>query len=183
MLAAAANAATVMQVAFADEQTYPAHPVTLIVPFPAGGGVDAIARIIAEKLGGRLGQQVIIDNRGGAAGLIGMRNAARAAPDGYTLVMAHTGITSINPALYVHPGYDVQRDFSPIGLIATTPTVLMANSAFPPRSVNEVIALAKREPINLGVPPPGTGSYLAAELFKAAAGIDFTLVTYKGTGP
>ncbi len=89
----------------------------------------------------------------------------------------------INPTLYAHPGYDVQRDFSPIGLIATTPTVLMANSAFPPRSVNEVVALAKREPVNFGVPPPGTGSYLAAELFKAAAGIDFTLVTYKGTGP
>ena len=166
-------------------QTYPSRPITLIVPFPAGGGVDAVARIVAEKLASSLRQQVIIDNRGGVAGVIGMRVAAKAAPDGYTIVMSHTGITAINPTLYVHPGYDPRRDFTPIGLIATTPIVLMANTAFPVRTVADLIAMAKREPgkLNIGTPPPGTGSFLSAELFKAAAGIDFTIVTYKGTGP
>jgi tripartite-type tricarboxylate transporter receptor subunit TctC len=166
-------------------QTYPSRPITLIVPFPAGGGVDAVARIVAEKLASGLQQQVIIDNRGGVAGVIGMRVAAKAAPDGYTVVMSHTGITAINPTLYVNPGYDPLRDFTPIGLIATTPIVLMANTAFPVRTVTDLIAMAKREPgkLNIGTPPPGTGSFLSAELFKASAGIDFTIVTYKGTGP
>ena len=166
-------------------KNYPTRPVTLIVPFPAGGGVDAVARIVAEKLASGLRQQVIIDNRGGVAGVIGMRVAAKAAPDGYTIVMAHTGITSINPTLYANPGYDVKKEFTPIGLIATTPIVLMANTAFPVRTVTDLIAMAKREPgkLNIGTPPPGTGSFLSAELFKATAGIDFTIVTYKGTGP
>ena len=166
-------------------QTYPSRPITLIVPFPAGGGVDAVARIVAGKLAAGLGQQVIIDNRGGVAGVIGMRVAAKAPPDGYTVVMAHTGITAINPTLYANPGYDPRRDFTPIGLISTTPIVLMANTAFPARTVTDLIALAKREPgkLNVGTPPPGTGGFLSAELFKAAAGIDFTTVTYKGTGP
>jgi tripartite-type tricarboxylate transporter receptor subunit TctC len=169
----------------AAEQTYPSRPVTLIVPFPAGGGVDTVARIVAEKLAAGLGQQVIIDNRGGVAGVIGMRLAAKAAPDGLTIVMSHTGITSINPTLYSNPGYDPRKDFTPVGLIATTPIVLMTNAAFPARTVKDLIALAKREPgkLNVGTPPPGTGGYLAAELFKAAAGIDFAVVTYKGTGP
>ena len=166
-------------------QSYPSRPITLIVPFPAGGGVDAVARIVAEKLAAGLRQQVVIDNRGGVAGVIGMRVAAKATPDGYTLVMAHTGITAINPTLYVNPGYDPRRDFTPIGLISTTPIVLMANTAFPARTVTDLIAMAKREPgkLNIGTPPPGTGAFLSAELLKAAAGIDFTIVTYKGTGP
>jgi tripartite-type tricarboxylate transporter receptor subunit TctC len=166
-------------------QNYPSRPVTLIVPFPAGGGVDAVARIVAEKLAAGLGQQVIIDNRGGVAGVIGMRLAAKAAPDGLTVVMSHTGITSINPTLYSNPGYDPRKDFTPVGLIATTPIVLMTNATFPARSVKDLIAMAKREPgkLNVGTPPPGTGGHLAAELFKATAGIDFTIVTYKGTGP
>jgi tripartite-type tricarboxylate transporter receptor subunit TctC len=169
----------------AAAQTYPSRPVTLIVPFPAGGGVDTVARIVAEKLAAGLGQQVIIDNRGGVAGVIGMRLAAKAAPDGLTIVMSHTGITSINPTLYSNPGYDPRKDFTPVGLIATTPIVLMTNAAFPARTVKDLIAMAKREPgkLNVGTPPPGTGGYLAAELFKAAAGIDFAVVTYKGTGP
>jgi tripartite-type tricarboxylate transporter receptor subunit TctC len=169
----------------AAAQTYPTRPVTLIVPFPPGGGVDAVARIVAEKLAAGLGQQVIIDNRGGVAGVIGMRMAARAAPDGLTIVMTHTGITSINPALYANPGYDARKDFTPVGLIATTPIVLMANAAFPARTVADVIAMAKREPgkLDIGTPPPGTGGHLAAELFRAAAGVDFAIVTYKGTGP
>ncbi len=171
--------------AAAQTPAYPTRPVTLIVPFPAGGGVDAVARIVAEKMSAALGQQVIIDNRGGVAGVIGMRVAAKAAPDGYTIVMSHTGITSINPTLYANPGYDPKKEFTPIGLIATTPIVLMTSPGFPVKTVADLIALAKRDPgkLNIGTPPPGTGSYLSAELFKAAAGIDFTIVTYKGTGP
>lgn len=167
------------------QQPYPSRSITLIVPFPPGGGVDAVARIVAEKLASRLSQQVIIDNRGGVAGLIGMRVAAKAPPDGYTIVMSHTGITAINPSLYANPGYDPHKDFTPIGLIATTPIVLMTNTAFAAKSVAELIGMARREPgkLNVGTPPPGTGSYLAAELFKTAAAIEFTIVTYKGTGP
>ncbi len=177
--------ALVVFAATAQAEPYPNRPVTLIVPFPAGGGVDAIARIVADKLSAGLGQQVVIDNRGGAAGVIGTRVAAKAAPDGYTLVMSHTGTTSINPTLYANPGYDPRKDFTPIGLISSTPITLMAHPAFAARTVADLIAMAKKAPgtIDIATPPPGTGSYLAAELLKAAAGVDLTIVTYKGTGP
>jgi tripartite-type tricarboxylate transporter receptor subunit TctC len=185
LAAAAAAAIAALFAPGAAAQPAPGRPVTLIVPFPAGGGVDAVARIVAERMSAHLGQQVIIDNRGGVAGVIGMRVAAKSAPDGTTIVMTHTGITSINPTLYANPGYDPRKDFTPIGLIATTPIVLMTNATSPIRSVADLIALARREPgkLDIGTPPPGTGGYLSAELFKAAAGIDFTIVTYKGTGP
>jgi tripartite-type tricarboxylate transporter receptor subunit TctC len=166
-------------------QDYPTHPVTLIVPFPAGGGVDAVARIVAEKMSVALGQQVIIDNRGGAGGVLGTRAAAKALPDGYTLVMAHTGTTSINPTLYANPGYDPRKDFTPIGLISSTPIVIMTHPAFPAKTVGEMIALARKSPgtLNIGTPPMGTGGYLAGELFKALTGADVTIVLYKGTAP
>jgi tripartite-type tricarboxylate transporter receptor subunit TctC len=166
-------------------QSYPTRPLRLIVPFPAGGGVDAVGRIVAEKLGAALGQPVVVDNRGGAAGVIGTRLGARAAPDGYTLVMSHTGTTSINPTLYANPGYDPRKDFAPIGLIAATPIVLMAHPAFAPRTLGELIAHARRQPgkLDVGTPPPGTVGYLAAELFKATTGLDLTIVPYKGTAP
>ena len=162
---------------------YPARPITLIVPFPAGGGVDAVARIVADKLAAGLGQPFVIDNRGGAAGVIGMRMGARAAPDGYTLVLAHTGTTSINPSLYANAGYDPRTDFAPIGLVSSTPVVLMAHPSFPARSVADLIGMAKKAPgmINFGTPPPGTGGYLAAELFKSMANVDMTIIPYKGT--
>jgi tripartite-type tricarboxylate transporter receptor subunit TctC len=171
--------------AAASAQDYPTHPITLIVPFPAGGGVDAVARIVADKLGRALGQPIVIDNRGGAGGVIGTRLAARAASDGYTLVMAHTGTTSINPTLYANPGYDPRKDFAPIGLISSTPIVIMAHPSFAPKTINDVMALAKSAPgkLNIGTPPMGTGGYLSAELFKATARIDATIVLYKGTGP
>jgi tripartite-type tricarboxylate transporter receptor subunit TctC len=138
---------------------------------------------VADKLAAGLGQPIIIDNRGGAAGVIGMRMGARAGNDGYTLVLAHTGSTSINPSLYANPGYDPRADFSPIGLIASTPVVLMAHPAFAAKTIAELIAMAKKEPgkINLGTPPPGTGGYLAAEPFKAMSGADVTIIPYKGT--
>jgi tripartite-type tricarboxylate transporter receptor subunit TctC len=169
----------------AAAQDYPTRPITLIVPFPAGGGVDVIGRIVADKLAAALGQPVIVENRGGAAGVIGTRVAAKAAPDGYTLVMSTSGTTSINPSLYSNPGYHPRKDFTPIGLISSTPIALMAHPSFPARSLAEVIALAKAQPgkLDVGTPPPGTLNYLAAELFKATAGVEYTIVAYKGTGP
>jgi tripartite-type tricarboxylate transporter receptor subunit TctC len=169
----------------ARSQPYPSRPITLVVPFPAGGGVDAMARIVAFGLSAALGQQIIIDNRGGVAGVIGTRAAAKAAPDGYTLVMSTSGTTSVNPSLYAHPGYDPLKDFAPIGLIAATPIVVMAHPSFPAKSIAELIALAKKEPgrLDVGTPPAGTENYMAAELFKAMADVDFAIVPYKGTGP
>jgi tripartite-type tricarboxylate transporter receptor subunit TctC len=162
---------------------YPTRPITMIVPFPAGGGVDTIARIVADKLAAALGQPIIIDNRSGAAGVIGTRLGAKAAPDGYTLIISDSGTTSINPTLYAHLGYDMRKDFAPVGLIAATPIVLMAHPALPVTSVSDLIGLAKSEPgkLNFGTPPPGTLSYLSAEQLKVAAGIDMTIVPYKGT--
>jgi tripartite-type tricarboxylate transporter receptor subunit TctC len=180
-------AATLLLGAVADTsaQDYPTRPITMIVPFPAGGGVDVIGRIIGEKLAAALGQPVIIDNRGGAAGVIGTRVAARATPDGYTLVMATSGSIAINPNLYVNPGYQTLKDLGPIGLISTTPIVLMAHPSSPEQTLADVIAAAKRDPskINIGTPPPGTSANLGAELLKSIAGIDYTIVTYRGTGP
>lgn len=170
--------------ATASAQVYPSRPVTLIVPFPAGGGVDAMARITAERLTAAFGQQVVIDNRGGAAGVIGTRAAAKAIPDSYTLVMSTSGTTSINPSLYANPGYDTLKDFAPIGLVASTPIVVMAHPSFRATSISELIALARtQEHLDVGTPPPGTENNLAAELFKSMTGINMTIVSYKGTGP
>jgi tripartite-type tricarboxylate transporter receptor subunit TctC len=183
--AAACLIALLFAILPAKADDYPTHPITLVVPFPAGGGVDAVGRIVAEKLSIALGQQVVIDNRGGAAGVIGTRAASKAPPDGYTLVLATTGSVAINPTLYANPGYDPRKDLAPIGLISSTPIVLMSHLSFPAKSLADVIAQAKQNPgkLDIGTPPPGTSSYLAAELLKVMAGIDFTIVTYKGTGP
>ena len=166
----------------ASAQDYPSRPITLIVPFPPGGGNDTMARIVAAKLTAALGQQVIVDNRGGANGVIAMRAGARAAPDGYTLIFANSSTTSINPALYTNVGYDTRKDFAPIGMFASTSLGIIAHPSFPAKSVSELIALAKREPgkLNIGTSPPGSASHLSAELFKALAGINVILVPYKG---
>jgi tripartite-type tricarboxylate transporter receptor subunit TctC len=164
---------------------YPTRPITLIVPYPAGGGVDAMARIVADKLSVALGQQVVVDNRGGGGGNIGTRAVAKAAPDGYTLLLGHTGTISINPSLYANAGYDPHKDFQAVGLIASMPVVLLANPSFAPKSVAELIALAKQQPgqLNMGTSAIGTGGYLCAELFKVETGVDMTIIPYKGTAP
>ncbi|HKS85505.1 MAG TPA: tripartite tricarboxylate transporter substrate binding protein [Pseudolabrys sp.] len=164
---------------------YPAHTVTLVVPYPPGGGVDAMARVVAAKLSDALHQQFIVDNRPGAGGTIGTRAVAQATPDGYTLLLGHTGTISINPSLYVHAGYDPRKNFAPIGLVASMPVALLANPAFPAKSIAEFIALAKMQPgkLNLGTSALGTGGYMCAELFKAEAGIDVAIIPYKGTAP
>jgi tripartite-type tricarboxylate transporter receptor subunit TctC len=166
-------------------QDYPTRPISLIVPYPPGGGVDAIARIVGEKLSAALGQQVVVDNRAGGAGNIGTRAVARAAPDGYTLLLGHTGTISINPSLYANAGYDPRKDFSGIGLIASMPVALIAHPAFPAKSVADLIRLAKRDPgkLNMGTSAIGTGGYLCAELFKSTAGAELQIVPYKGTAP
>ena len=166
-------------------QDYPARPITLVVPYPPGGGVDAMARIIADKFAVALGKQVIVDNRGGGGGLIGTRAVARAAPDGYTLLLGHSGTISINPSLYQNPGYDPRKDFAPIGLISSIPLVLVSHPAFPAKTVGELIAYAKEKPgaLNIGSSAIGTGSYMCAEAFKAAAGAPMTIVPYRGTAP
>jgi tripartite-type tricarboxylate transporter receptor subunit TctC len=164
----------------ATAQDYPTRPITMIVPYPAGGGVDVMGRLIGQKLSVALGQQVVIENRGGAGGMIGTRDAARAAPDGYTIVMLLTGIS-----LGIDPGYDVNKDFAPIGIVASTPIIVDTNPALPAKSLSDIIALAKKEPGKLaaGTPPAPTLNYFAAELFNLMAGTDITVVTYKGTGP
>jgi tripartite-type tricarboxylate transporter receptor subunit TctC len=159
---------------------YPTRPITLIVPYPPGGGVDTMGRLIGHKLSVALGQQVVIENRGGAGGMIGTRAALKAAPDGYTLVMTLTGL-SLGP----NPGYDVAKDIAPIGLIAFTPVIVMAHPSLPVTSLADVIALAKKDPgtLGIGTPPPPTINYFAVELFKMLAGVDVSTITYKGTGP
>jgi len=165
---------------FAWAQAYPTRPITLIVPYPPGGGADAMGRLVAQKLSPALNQQVIIENRPGAGAVIGTRAAAKSAPDGYTLVMMLTGVS-----LPMHAGYDVNKDFAPVGLIASTPIVVMAHPSLPVKSLADVIALAKKEPSKLtaGTPPPPTINYFAAELFKSMTGAEITIVLYKGTGP
>jgi tripartite-type tricarboxylate transporter receptor subunit TctC len=173
-------AAIVASPRHAAAEDYPVRPITLIVPYPAGGGVDAMGRLVGQRLSAALGQQVVIENRGGAGGMIGTRDAARAAPDGYTIVMLLTGISLGN-----NPGYDVNRDFAPIGLVASTPMIVVSHPSFPAKSLTDVIALAKKDPgkYSAGTPPAPTLNYFAAVLFNVMAGIDLTIVTYKGTGP
>jgi tripartite-type tricarboxylate transporter receptor subunit TctC len=178
LLPAAALALCLIAPAMAED--YPARTVTLIVPYPAGGGVDIAGRLVAQKLTAALGQQVIVENRPGAGAVIGVRSAAKAPPDGYTLVMLVTGMGLSSTA-----GYDLSKDFAPISTIASIPIVVMANPSVPVKSIKDVIELAKKEPgkVTVGTPPSPTLNYFGAENFKAVTGTDITIVTYKGTGP
>jgi len=180
-----AATATLIACGVAVAADYPARTVTLVVPYPPGGGVDAMARVVAAKLSDALKQQFIVDNRAGAGGTIGTRVVAQAAPDGYTLLLGHTGTISINPSLYAHAGYDPRKDFAPIGLVASMPVALLAHPSFPAKSIAEFIAMAKKDPgkLNLGTSAVGTGSYLCAELFKSEAGINVAIIPYKGSAP
>ena len=175
---AAALAAPAWRMAAAED--YPARTISLVVAFPAGGGVDTVGRVIAQKLTDALGQQVIVVNRPGAGSVIGTRDVARAQPDGYTLLLLVTGA-----GLPEEPGYDMGKDFAPIGLIASVPIVIMSNPSVPVKTLAEVIALAKKDgdKITVGTPPAPTLNYFGAEQFKAMTGTKITIVTYKGTGP
>jgi tripartite-type tricarboxylate transporter receptor subunit TctC len=163
---------------------YPVRPITLIVPYPAGGGNDVIARLVASKMSLKLGKPIVIENRGGAGSTIGTRDAARSKPDGYTILIA-TSSLAINPSLYPDAGYDPNKDFAPIGLIATSSNFVVVNPSLPVHSIAELIALAKRQPGKLDFASTGTGTstHLSAELFASMAGLKLTAIPYKGVAP
>jgi tripartite-type tricarboxylate transporter receptor subunit TctC len=185
LLAATLTAGLATQGASAFAQDYPSRPITLIVPYAAGGGNDLMARTAAEKMSKTLGQQIVIENRGGAGGSIATRQIAKTAPDGYTLGLGGTGTLAINPTLYGSVGYDPRKDFAPIGLIATSALVVCVHPSLPVRSIGELIALAKREAGKLNYASAGTGSgiHLGTEYFATMAGIKLTHIPYKGSGP
>ncbi len=163
---------------------WPERPLTLIVPASPGGTTDIAARLIADKLAAKLGQQVIVENRAGAAGIIGAQTLARAKPDGYTLLMGNIGPNAINYALYKTLPYK-PADFAPVTLVISVPNVLVVNEASPARSVADLLALARRDPgkVSFGSSGSGQSPHLSAELFKQRAGIGGTHVPYKGAGP
>jgi tripartite-type tricarboxylate transporter receptor subunit TctC len=169
----------------ADAQAYPSKPIRFIAPFPPGGSTDFLARIVALKMTESLGQQVIVENRGGAAGTIGVELAARAAPDGYTIVMGHIGTFGVNPTLYPKLPYDPIKGFAPITLLAMVPNAMVVHPSLPARSVREFLALARAKPKQLLYGSGGNGSaaHLAAAYFELLAKVELTHVPYKGTGP
>jgi tripartite-type tricarboxylate transporter receptor subunit TctC len=166
-------------------QPYPSKPVRLIVPFAAGGNVDITARQIAPGMSELLGQNMIVDNRVGAGGVIGAEAVAKAAPDGYTLMMGSNSTVSVAPSLYPKLGYHPVRDFAPVSLVATTPFVLVVHPSVPARSVKDLISLAKTRTGRLSMASGGTGSsnQLVGELFQSLTGARFTHIPYKGAGP
>jgi tripartite-type tricarboxylate transporter receptor subunit TctC len=164
---------------------YPARPIRMIVPFPPGGGNDILARAVGQRLSPVIGQQVIIDNRGGAGGQLGAELAAKAEPDGYTIFLGSIGNLTFLPVLQPNLPYDPVRDFAPVTLLATSAFILVVNPAVPAKSVKELIALAKAKPGQLNYGSSGSGSslHMTGELFKLAAGIDIMHIPYKGTSP
>jgi tripartite-type tricarboxylate transporter receptor subunit TctC len=166
-------------------QPYPAKPVTFIVPFSPGGGTDISARTVAAKLTAKWGYSVVVENRAGAAGILGADAVAKARPDGYTLLIANVGITSINPALYPKLPYDPDKAFAPISLICELPFVLMASPSFAPNTVKELVAYARANPEKVTFASSGQGGspHLTAEIFQLATGTRMTHVPYKGGGP
>ena len=174
-------AASAMLCGPAQAQNYPTRPIRMIVPYAPGGAVDIVARSVGHELTKRVGQQVIVDNRTGAGGNIGSETVAKAAPDGYTLLMASPANT-INPSLYSKMPYEPMRDLVPIALVGSAPAVLIANRTLPVQNVKQLIALAKAKPgaLTYGSGGSGTTEHLAGEMFKSMAGIDMLHVPYKG---
>ncbi len=166
-------------------QSFPVKPLRLIVPFPAGGSTDVLARLVAEKLGEALGQQVIVDNRPGANGTIGTEMVAKAPADGYTLLMAGIGTLAINAALYSRINYDPVRDFAPVTQVAAVPNILVVHPSLPVKTVKDLIALAQANPGKLTFSSSGSGSsdHMSGELFKTMGRVDLVHVPYKGGAP
>ena len=165
-------------------QLYPSKPVSFVVPYPPGGGTDIVARLLAQKMAESTGQPVVVENKPGASGQVGTGLVAKAAPDGYSMVIGGTPLT-INPGLYRTMPYDVLTDLTPLSLLVSQPLVLVVHPSVPANSVKELIALAKAKPgtINYASASSGSGGHLATELFKTMSGIDMTHVPYKGTAP
>ncbi len=162
---------------------YPNKPIRIIVPFAPGGPNDVVARLVAEKLTESWKQQVMVDNKPGADGAIGMELAAKAAPDGYTIILGTSGSVIVTPSLYTKLRYDPVKDFAPITHLTTTPIVLLVNPALPVRSVKELIALAKTKPGQFSYASPSSIFYLVGEMFKLRAGVDVAYIPYKGGAP
>jgi len=161
-------------------QAYPARPVKVIVPTAPGGSIDMTARLVAERLAKIWGQAVVVDNRPGAEMRIGTEAVARAQPDGYTLIVVHDGAMSINAAVYAKLRYSPARDFEPISMVSSIPTVVLANPSFDVKTIRDLVALAKKKPGLLDHANGGPGTLLRSQLFKSAAGIDYLEVPYKG---
>jgi tripartite-type tricarboxylate transporter receptor subunit TctC len=171
--------------AHASAQSYPAKPVRVIVPYPPGGGNDTLARLFAAKLGERMGQPFVVENRPGAGTMIGTEAAAKSAPDGYTILLSSIATHALSPNLYSRVPYDPIRDFAPITLLGIAPTVLVVNQDVPAKTLAELIALARAKPGTLAYASGGNGTppHINAEVFKAVAGVDLLHVAYKGGGP
>ena len=166
-------------------QAYPAKPIRLVVPFPPGGSTDIIARIVAQKLSERLGQQVVVENRGGAGGTIGAEAVAKAPPDGYTLVVGTSSTLAVAPSVYGKIGYDPVKDFAPISLIAVTPYLLVVNPSVDVKSLQDFVGYVRARPGKLNYASAGTGSttHLAMEMLKSAAELYIVHIPYNGNGP
>jgi tripartite-type tricarboxylate transporter receptor subunit TctC len=173
----------VASTAIASAQDYPAKPIRLVAPYPAGGPVDATARILAEQL--NLGQKVIVDNRSGAGGSVGAESVARAAPDGYTLLLGNSGPITINPVLRTNLGYDPLKDLAPVTWLTSAQMVLMVHPSVPVRSVQQLVALAKAHPgeLNYGSAGIGNTTHLGMELFQSVAKVKLHHIPYKGVAP
>ena len=167
------------------QSDYPSRPINFIIPFPPGGSTTIVVRSISDKLGEALGQQIVIDNRSGAGGTVGTRALARSEPDGYTIGLGYSGTLAIGPNLYPNVGYDIRKDFAPIGRIGTAPNTLVVHPSFNVKSVPELIAYAKANPakVNFGSAGVGTVSHVCGEYFATATEIKLTHIPYKGTGP
>jgi tripartite-type tricarboxylate transporter receptor subunit TctC len=184
LFALGAGLSTLSGVATAQPAAYPHRAVKFMVPYAAGGGVDKIARVIGQQLAKSLGQPIVIDNRGGAAGNIGTELAVRAEPDGYTILMGAAAL-AINATLYRNLAFDPVKDLVPVSLIAKTPNIVVVHPEVPVKSIKELVALAKSKPgaLNYASAGSGTTSHLAAELLDSVAGIKMTHIPYKGTAP
>lgn len=185
VLCLAASIVMLAGTGIASAQQYPSRPLRMIVPFAPGGSTDIMGRLVGQRLGDALGQQIVVDNRGGAGTMIGTEIAAKSPPDGYTLLLTNVAFT-INPGLHgKRLPYDPHRDFLPITLIASQPTVLAAHPSLPVRSVADLIKLARQKPGQLNFASSGTGGvgHIAGEMFKLLAGVDLIHVPYKGGGP
>jgi tripartite-type tricarboxylate transporter receptor subunit TctC len=186
MMLRIAFAATALMLATAAwPQAYPAKPIRFVIPFPPGGSTDLVGRLLGQQWTQLMGQQVIIDNRGGAGGTIGVENVARSAPDGYTLVLGHIGTFGVGPSLYSKLPYDPVRDFVPIGLFGGVSNLLVVHPSLPATSMKALIALARSRSgqLNYGSAGVGSASHLQMEYFKLLTKTDITHVPYKGTGP
>jgi tripartite-type tricarboxylate transporter receptor subunit TctC len=169
----------------AAQEAWPAKPVRFLIPFPPGQATDTIGRVLAEALSAKWPQRMVVENRAGGAGVVGMEAGARAAPDGYTIVASTSGTNGINPSVIRNLPYDAERDFNYVTLMFTVPLMIVAHPSFAPSDVPALIAAAKREPgaINYGSGGPGTSQHMSAELFASQAGIKLTHVPYRGSGP